>query len=124
MNKARILIVEDNKNMREILNKILVNIGFNNVTGVENGKLAWEKIQQAQFDLVISDLMMPEMNGFELLKQIRNSNNYIKDLPVIITTASHEVADINEALKWKVNSYLTKPYSVKTVVAKIKEIFG
>ncbi|MCP4706808.1 MAG: response regulator, partial [candidate division Zixibacteria bacterium] len=108
MKKARILIVEDNNGMREILMKILVNIGFKNVTGAENGKLAWEKMQKAQFDLVISDLMMPEMNGFELLKQIRNSNNHISDLPVIITTASHDVADINEALKWKINGYLTK----------------
>ena len=68
--------------------------------------------------------MMPEMNGFELLKQIRNSNNHISDLPVIITTASHDAADINEALKWKISGYLTKPYSVKTVLAKIKEVFS
>ena len=118
----QILVVEDFKGMRKVLVGILKTIGFKKICEAENGKRAWDMIQTNHYDLVLTDLMMPEMDGMELLEQIRTSDNQIKDTPVVMLTASYQETDIALASKWKVNGYITKPFSVKTVLSKIKEL--
>jgi two-component system, chemotaxis family, chemotaxis protein CheY len=119
---TKVLVVEDNKNMRQLLIGILSNIGFKNVSEAENGRTAWDMTQKDHYDLLITDLMMPEMDGLELLEKIRTGNDQIKNTPVLMINSSYQDVDIAQALKWKVNGYITKPYNVKTVLSKIKEI--
>ena len=119
-----ILVVEDNQKIRTLLCNILNNVGYKNLTEAENGKEAFEKLQKTRFDLVLTDWMMPEMSGLELLKAIRNGNNDFKKVPVLMITASDSSEDVVEAAAAKVNGYIIKPFSVKTVVAKIEEVLS
>ncbi len=119
-----ILIVEDNNSLRGLMIKMLTSMGFSNLTEDENGKTAWEKINAQKFDLVITDWMMPEMNGLELLKNIRTGSDDLKELPIIMITATDKQEDISEAAKYGVNGYIVKPISVKTIYAKINQLFS
>ncbi len=119
-----ILIVEDNENMKKLMVSILNNLGFNKVSGAENGKVAWDMIQVDDYGLVMTDLMMPEMDGLELLQQIRTSNGSIKNTPVLMITASDQKSDVMQAVKWKINGYIVKPFNVKTILSKVQEVTG
>lgn len=117
----RILVVEDNDKIRTLLCNILSNVGFKNLTEAENGVAAWQVLQKGGIDLVLTDWMMPEMDGLELLKKIRTDESDLKNMPVMMITASDTHDSILEAAKWNINGYIVKPFSVKTVVAKIQE---
>ena len=118
----RILVVEDNGNIRKLLMNILKSMGFKNLAEADNGKTAWDKIQGAEYDLVMTDWMMPEMDGLELVKKIRNESVEHKDLPILMITATDKQEDVAEAAKWGVSGYIVKPFSVKTIFAKISQV--
>ncbi|PCI28418.1 MAG: response regulator [SAR324 cluster bacterium] len=118
---VHILVVEDNEKIRKLLCSILRNVGYTNLSEAENGLTAWQKLQASNFDLVLTDWMMPEMDGLELLKKIRTSSEHFQKMPVMMITASDSTENIVEAAQWKINGYIVKPFSVKTVVQKIKE---
>jgi len=117
----RILVVEDNEKIRKLLCNILSNVGYSNITEADNGVSAWEKLKSEAYDLVLTDWMMPKMDGLELLKKTRTSDESFKNVPVMMITASDSTENIVEAAQWKVNGYIVKPFSVKTVVQKIQE---
>ncbi len=119
-----ILIVEDDEINRRLLANILKNIGFNNILQAQNGQAGWDKLQQEKVDLVMTDWMMPEMDGIQLLEKIRTSDSPKKSVPILMITALGKQEDIVEAAQWDINGYVIKPFSVKTVLAKIEEIFG
>ena len=119
-----ILVVEDNEKIRTLLCNILKNVGYKNLTEAENGQEAWDKLNNNRFDLVLTDWMMPVMSGIELLKKIRNSSTDFKKIPILMITASDSQDSVLEAAQNKVNGYIVKPFSVKTVVAKIEEVVG
>ena len=119
----KILIVEDNEKIRSLLKGLLVNIGFTNLFEADNGQNAWDKMQAYDFDLVLSDWMMPVMDGIELLKKIRADENF-KNTPVLLITASDSQESVIEAAKHHVNGYIVKPFSIKTIVQKINEVFN
>ncbi|MCP4750263.1 MAG: response regulator [Proteobacteria bacterium] len=119
--QIRIIVAEDNDNIRKLIINILTNVGFTDITEAENGRIAWEKIQKDQYDLVLTDWMMPEMDGLELLKKIRTGSGDIKHTPILMITASDKSDDILQAAKWNINGYIVKPFSVKTILSKIKE---
>ena len=118
----KILVVEDNEKIRKLLCNLLTNIGFSSIAEAENGKLAWDKMHAYTYDLVLTDWQMPVMDGIELLKLIRRDAN-LKDLPVMMITASDKQDHIIEAAKFQVNGYIVKPFSVKTIVEKIDKVF-
>ncbi len=119
-----ILIVEDDDINRKLLVNILNTIGYANVLQAENGLLGWELIQKEKIDLVMTDWMMPELDGLELLKKIRLSDPPLKTLPVIMITALGKQDAIKKAAEWDINGYVIKPFSVNTVLSKIEEILG
>lgn len=118
------LIVEDNEKIRKLLCSILQNVGFKHLVEAGNGKEAFEKLQKDKFDLIITDWMMPEMNGLELLKAVRNSAADFKNIPVLMITASDKSENVVEAAKYKINGYIIKPFSVKVILAKIEEVMS
>jgi len=122
--KIRILVVEDNGNIRKLLLNILKSMGYKNLTEADNGKTAWEKIQGAEYDLVMTDWMMPEMDGLELVKKIRSESDQLKELPILMITATDKQEDVAEAAKWGVSGYIVKPFSVKTIFAKINQVIA
>lgn len=114
----RVLVVEDNDDMRGFLVDVLT--PFYNVTSVGNGLKAMEFLtkNKDQIDLIISDLMMPEMDGFELLHQIKN-NSSLRKIPLIMLTARAGQEDKLKALTIGVDSYLTKPFMTNELLAQV-----
>ena len=115
----RILVVEDNVElllmMRHLLSKKY------NVFTARNGKEAVEVIQKTELDLIISDVMMPVMDGYELLKYIKNSSDYCH-LPVILLTAKTQETDREEGLAIGADSYMTKPFKLKDLQLRINNL--
>src|SRR3954468_5126961 len=89
----KFLIVDDFSTMRRIVRNLLKEAGYANADEAEDGVVALQKLRNASFDLVVSDINMPNMNGFELLNQIR-ADAALKSLPVLMITAEARKEDI------------------------------
>lgn len=110
----KILIVEDNKKLLQTIEKELKK--HFEVECCEDGEEAFYLIKQGIYDLVVLDLLLPSMNGIEVLKNIRK--NYI-DTPVLILTAKESLDEKMEAFSMGANDYLTKPFYMEELVARI-----
>lgn len=119
-----ILVVDDNTRIRELLVGILRSAGIKRITEAANGREAWEVFNRSTFDLVLTDWMMPEMSGLDLLKKIRSADSEQKNTRVMMITASDKSEDIVSAAKWKVNGYVVKPFTVKTILEKIDKVIN
>ena len=115
--KSIILVVDDNADMREYLIGMLSQ--NYNVLAATNGREAMNVIQAQRPDLVISDIMMPEMNGFELLNELRRKENTSR-LPVIFLSARAGNEATIEGLEAGADDYLVKPFSSKELLARVK----
>ena len=111
----RILIAEDERDLLELLKDNLSREGYDILTA-ENGRAAWEIFEQETIDLCILDLMMPEMNGVQLLTKIRQKS----ETPVIFLTARGEESDRVFALSSGGDDYLVKPFSMAELKARIQ----
>jgi len=112
-----ILIVEDEPDLANILHAYLLRDGFT-ATVIDNGAAAWTAIQNTPPDLVLLDVMLPEMDGISLLRQLRKSSN----LPVILATARVDELDRLLGLELGADDYVCKPYSPREVVARVKAV--
>ena len=113
-----ILAVEDEEDIRELLDFNLTRHGFD-VAAVESGEEALESIAKNRPDLVLLDLMLPGMDGFEICKKLKGSDA-TRDIPVIMLTACGEEADIVTGLELGADDYMTKPFSPRVLIARIK----
>ncbi len=120
----KILLIEDDDINRKLLANILKTIGFSNVSQAANGIDGWDLLQDQRFDLVLTDWMMPEMDGLELLMKVRKSETGFKNLPILMITAMGKQEDVMKAVEWGINGYIVKPYSVTTILAKIEEVMA
>ncbi|MHB1645749.1 MAG: chemotaxis response regulator CheY [bacterium] len=118
----KILVVDDFSTMRRIIKNILKQIGFTDIDEAENGQVALSKINDNNYDLVVSDWNMPEMTGIELLKAVR-ANEAIKDTPFLMVTAEAKKENVVEAVKAGVNNYIVKPFTAEVLQEKIEKIF-
>jgi two-component system, chemotaxis family, chemotaxis protein CheY len=122
--KDTIIIAEDSPPNRKILAHLLAKLGFN-VVACEHGGDAWAALNGANNErviCVISDIMMPTMDGLELLRKIRGQEN-LAALPVILVTAISEKEYIAQAKELKVSGYILKPVTFQRVTSKLQEIF-
>src|SRR5215831_19886663 len=115
---SSILIVDDEELNSEGLARRLQRHGHA-VTVVKSGREAIELLGQRRFDLVLLDIMMPGMNGLDVLKFLRRVDSLL-DLPIIMVTAKGESEDIVEALELGANDYVTKPLDLPVVLARIR----
>ena len=114
----KILIVEDEEKMREGLKDNLEFEGYE-VSMAEEGELAWQLIQKNQYDLILLDVMLPKMSGFEICKNARNAGI---STPIIMLTAKGEEIDKVLGLELGADDYITKPFSLRELLARIKAI--
>jgi DNA-binding response OmpR family regulator len=114
-----ILVVEDNLDICQYLQTILKE--EYNITFAHNGKEALTFLEKYQPNLIITDLMMPIMNGYELLERLKKDKRYRK-IPIIALTARAEFSDKLKALKIGIDDYLLKPFEEKELKARIKNL--
>lgn len=122
MNKKKsmsVLIVDDEEMMRDLLKRILSRGGFEIITA-SSGNEALKKLATNQVDLVISDIKMPGMDGFELLKEIRS--NY-PDLSVIMMTAFGDTYTVKDALLLGADEYVTKPFKSHEITLVVERVY-
>src|ERR671936_1182620 len=113
-----LLVVDDEELNREGLARHLRRHGYA-VSLAKGGREAIELLGQRHFDLVLLDVMMPGMNGLEVLKFLRRVDSLI-DLPIIMVTARGESEDVVEALELGANDYVTKPLDFPVVLARVR----
>lgn len=120
--KSSILVAEDSKPNRTILVNILEKLGFD-VDACANGSLAWEAFSKEKSYLcVLSDIMMPEMNGIELLEKVRLESEK-KETPFVLVTAVSDKEHIVRAKELEVNGYILKPITADLVLQKLQSLF-
>lgn len=116
-----ILIVDDNRGIRELMNYGLKR--EYRVVEAESGVEALEKLKDGKPDLVITDLMMPEMDGMELLKRLRE-NPELKNLPVIFLSAKTGIDTQVSALEAGAEVFVTKPFKMELLKAQVKSLLN
>ncbi|MCC5924635.1 MAG: response regulator transcription factor [Crocinitomicaceae bacterium] len=117
-NKLNILLAEDDDNLGLLLNTFLKAKGFN-VDLARNGSIAHQMFNEKSYDFLILDVMMPEMDGFSLAKEIRETD---KDVPILFLTAKALKEDKLEGFAVGADDYLTKPFSMEELLARITAI--
>ena len=120
--KMNILVVDDFSTMRRIIKNILRKEGFENIIEADDGTTALEILKKEKIHLIISDWNMPHMSGLELLKAVRNSQEW-KNLPFLMVTAEGQKQNVIEAVKHQVSNYIVKPFTEATLMEKINKIF-
>jgi len=121
--RMKILIVDDYFDMRKILKSLLSQLGYKNIYEAEDGDTAWAKLNKENFDLILADWNMPKMNGLDLLKNIRASENCKNTLFVMITAKANKNS-IVAAIQAGANDYIVKPFKADALEEKINKIFG
>ncbi|MEG0820096.1 MAG: chemotaxis response regulator CheY [Burkholderiaceae bacterium] len=117
----RFLIVDDFSTMRRIVRNLLKEIGFANADEAEDGAVALSMLRSSRFDFVVTDINMPNMNGFELLEAIR-ADPALKALPVLMVTAEAKKEDIIRAAQSGASGYIVKPFTKATLDEKVQKI--
>ncbi len=120
MQSYKILVVDDEEHIRKILKFKLEKHGYAVITA-DNGEVALQMIRRESPDLVILDLMMPKMDGFEVCKRIRG-NFQTAQIPIIMLTAKSDMADKIKGLGGGANDYLIKPYSNDELLLRVKNV--
>ena len=118
----RILVVDDDEMVLMALNELLKPEGYN-VQTVTSGTEALQKLNQNDYDLLMLDVIMPEMDGFELCKKIRALDQY-KDTPIVFLTAKSREEDRQRGLEVGANLFLSKPISPDKLLGIVSDALG
>tara|TARA_R110001599_G_scaffold65662_6_gene185196 strand:+ start:9288 stop:9761 length:474 start_codon:yes stop_codon:yes gene_type:complete len=121
--EMRILVVEDFSTMRRIIRNLLGDLGYHFVSEADDGLAALPMLHNQQFDFVITDLLMPQMSGLDLLRAIR-ADRRLRHIPVLMITADAHREQIIEAAEAGVNGYIVKPFTAAMLESKITRIFA
>ncbi len=117
----RFLVVDDFSTMRRIIRGLLKEMGCNNVDEAEDGAVALNMLKNQRHDFVVSDINMPNMNGFDLLKAIK-ADVTLKHVPVLMVTAEARKEDIVLAAQSGAAGYIVKPFTKATLEEKVQKI--
>lgn len=111
----QILIAEDDNELRQLFGKVLTKQGYA-VTGVSNGKEALDALDSGYYDMIISDIMMPVIDGYEMVRAIREVGN---NIPVLMITAKGEYDDMRQGFLSGTDDYMVKPVNVNEMVLRV-----
>jgi len=117
-----ILIVDDFPTMRRIVRSLLKELGYTNVDEAEDGQEGLTKLKTGDFEFVVSDWNMPNLDGLEMLKQIR-ADESLQHLPVLMVTAEAKKENIIAAAQAGASGYVVKPFTAATLEEKLNKIF-
>ena len=120
-NALRFLIVDDFSTMRRIVRNLLKESGYPEADEAEDGVVALHKLRNSKFDFVVTDINMPNMNGFQLLTEIKQDEK-LKHLPVLMVTAEARKEDIVLAAQSGASGYIVKPFTKATLEEKVQKI--
>lgn len=120
-NPLRFLVVDDFSTMRRIVRNLLKESGFTEADEAEDGVTALQKLRSSPFDFVVSDINMPNMNGFQLLTEIKKDER-LKHIPVLMVTAEARKEDIVLAAQQGAAGYIVKPFTKATLEEKLQHI--
>ncbi|MDH4319323.1 MAG: response regulator transcription factor [Desulfobulbaceae bacterium] len=120
MEKKYVLIVEDDEDIQQLVSYNLVKAGFS-VEIVESGEAAIAAVEKCKPDLALLDIMLPDMDGLEVCKALRSEVRF-SDLPIVMMTAKGEERDIVFGFESGVDDYITKPFSVSVLIARINAV--
>lgn len=118
----KFLVVDDFSTMRRIVRNLLKELGFTNVDEAEDGVIALQKLERGEFEFVVTDWNMPNMDGLTLLQNIRKSPK-LKNLPVLMVTAEAKKENIIAAAQAGASGYVVKPFTAATLSEKLQKIF-
>ena len=116
--ELRFLVVDDFSTMRRIVRNLLKESGYVEADEAEDGVVALQKLRSSTFDFVVSDINMPNMNGFQLLAEIKKDEK-LKHLPVLMVTAEARKEDIVLAAQQGAAGYIVKPFTKATLEDKV-----
>ncbi|MFP4496732.1 MAG: response regulator [Vulcanimicrobiota bacterium] len=119
---SSILVVDDSKTIRNLLEYILKTHGHQ-VDKADDGLIALEMVFSGNYDLVITDINMPRMDGLEFIKQVRELEEY-KFLPIVVLTTESKEEDRRKGIKAGANVYLVKPSDPETLIANVKMLLA
>ena len=119
---VHILIVEDSATQAEMLEELLLRHGYR-VSVARNGREGLAKASELKPDLVLSDIVMPEMTGFELCRHIKNSQD-LKEIPVMLLTSLNDPGDVIRGLECRADNFLNKPYDDDYLLMRIRQILA
>jgi two-component system chemotaxis response regulator CheY len=119
--ELRFLIVDDFSTMRRIIRNLLKESGFVNAEEAEDGAVALRMLNNGNFDFVVSDINMPNMNGFQLLAEIKKDDK-LKNLPFLLVTAEARKEDIVMAAQQGASGYIVKPFTKAILEDKVLNI--
>ncbi|MCK5237665.1 MAG: response regulator [Deltaproteobacteria bacterium] len=123
MAKYQILVVEDSPTMRQLITFSLKRLRDVDITEANDGVDGLKKISANKFDLILTDINMPIMDGIKLVSLVRNDANN-KDVPIVVITTEGGQEDRDRALALGANSYITKPINATTLLDTAKELLG
>ena len=121
MSKETILVVDDEEDILELICFHLQREGYQ-VIAADSGEAAWHQINQHMVDLLVLDLMLPGMDGLELTRRLK-VNETTRTIPIIMLSAKGEEADIVTGLELGADDYITKPFSPRVLLARVRAVF-
>lgn len=120
---ARVLVVEDNEQMRNVFRRSLKSLGIGHIDEAPDGLVAVDLLTSRSYDVVISDWAMPHMSGIELVRYARSTPS-LQSIPIIIVTAYTTRARVLEAADAGVSAFLSKPFRTSTLEEKLSHYLG
>jgi two-component system phosphate regulon response regulator PhoB len=121
MAKATILVVDDEEDILELIRWHLVREGYEVLCAV-SGEEAWDTIKQNRIELLVLDLMLPGIDGLELTRRLKTSDE-TRSIPILMLSAKGEEADIVLGLELGADDYVTKPFSPRVLLARVRAVF-
>lgn len=118
----KFLVVDDFSTMRRIVRNLLKELGYSNVDEAEDGVLGLQKLKGGDFDFVITDWNMPNMDGLTMLQHVR-ADPHLAKLPVLMVTAEAKKENIIAAAQAGASGYIVKPFTAVTLDEKLQKIF-
>jgi sigma-B regulation protein RsbU (phosphoserine phosphatase) len=116
--EASLLVVDDNEDNRYTLTRRLKREGYGHLTMASNGREALDKLKAQSFDLVLLDIMMPDMNGYEVLEQVK-ATPALRDIPIIMISSIDEIESVIRCIELGAEDYLNKPFNATLLRARV-----
>lgn len=125
LNKKSVLLIDDEDEIKSLMANYLVRsqVEENKIVFASDGKEALSKIHNQEFGLIIVDLLMPKMNGLQLIKEIKQRAKY-KDIPVLIISGNMETESVKTAMSMGINNIIVKPFTYNLFLERIGRAIG